>query len=93
MTKAEIIGQIAEDAEITKDKAKKTLDSLIGAIQNELVDGEGKFTLTGFGTFSKVHLNERQGTNPATGEKITVKARNAIRFKPGKTLKSAVAPV
>jgi len=28
--------------------------------------------------------------NPATGEKIKIKARNAVTFKAGKTLKSAI---
>ena len=91
MTKAEIISQMAEDAKITKDEAKKTLNSIISAIENVLVNGDGKFTLTGFGAFSKVHLDARQGTNPATGESIKIKARNVVRFKPGKTLKTAIA--
>ena len=50
----------------------------------------GKFTLVGFGTFAKVRRKARKGRNPATGEEIKIKARNAVTFKPGKALKDAI---
>ena len=46
--------------------------------------------LVGFGTFSKVRRKARSGRNPQTGAKIKIKARNAVKFKPGKALKDAV---
>ncbi|MBU0986673.1 MAG: HU family DNA-binding protein [Proteobacteria bacterium] len=47
-------------------------------------------TLVGFGTFAKVRRKARKGRNPQTGEKIKIKARNAVTFKAGKKLKDAV---
>jgi len=43
------------------------------------------------GTFSKVARKARKGVNPATGERITIKAHNAVTFKPAQALKNAVA--
>ena len=82
MTKAELIEQLAKDAKISKAAAGKALDSF--------VDGVKKATLVGFGTFSKVRRKARKGINPLTGEKINIKARNAVKFTPGKALKDAI---
>jgi DNA-binding protein HU-beta len=51
---------------------------------------DGKVTLVGFGTFSKVRRKARKGRNPQTGEPLKIKARNAVKFKAGKKLKDAV---
>jgi DNA-binding protein HU-beta len=91
MTKAELVEQMAEDAAISKAEAAKALDSLIDGIAKALTGNKGRIVLTGFGTFSRVARKAREGINPATGEKIRIEARNAITFKPSKTLKDAMA--
>jgi DNA-binding protein HU-beta len=90
MTKAELIEVMAKEAEITKVSAAKALDSFQDAVKQSLKKKDGKLTLVGFGTFAKVRRKARKGVNPATGEKIKIKARNAVTFKPGKALKDAV---
>jgi DNA-binding protein HU-beta len=47
-------------------------------------------TLVGFGTFRNVYLKTRKGRNPQTGEKIKIKGRNVVKFKPGKTLREKI---
>ena len=91
MTKAQLIEQMAKDAGISKAEAGKALDSLIDGIGEAIKEEDGRITLPGFGTFSKVYRKARQGVNPATGEKITIKARHAVKFQAGKALKDAVA--
>jgi DNA-binding protein HU-beta len=91
MTKTQFIEQMAEDAGISKAEAGKALNSLLDGIGKAIKEKDGKITLTGFGTFSKTYRKARQGVNPATGEKITIKARHAVKFKAGKALKDAVA--
>ncbi|MGD8835457.1 MAG: HU family DNA-binding protein, partial [Desulfobacteraceae bacterium] len=44
----------------------------------------------GFGTFQKTRRKARKGRNPQTGEEIKIKARNVVKFKPGKKLKDAI---
>ncbi len=89
MTKAELIAAIAGDAGITKAQATKALDSYIDHVTKELKKN-GKLGLVGFGTFSVVKRKARTGRNPQTGAEIQIKAKNVIKFKPGKTLADKV---
>jgi len=90
MTKAELVEKMAEDAEISKAAAAAALNSLMDGITKGLKKKNGKVTLVGFGTFSKVRRKARKGRNPQTGEVIKIKACNVVKFKPGKKLKGAV---
>ncbi len=90
MTKAEIIDNMASDAGISKAAAVAALNSFTESITNALKKKEGKVTLVGFGTFSKVRRKARKGRNPQTGEIIKIKASNTVKFKPGKALKDVI---
>jgi len=59
-------------------------------ITKALKKKDGKVTLVGFVTFSKVRRKARKGRNPQTGEPLKIKARNAVKFKAGKKLKDAI---
>ncbi|MFC1857108.1 HU family DNA-binding protein [Thermodesulfobacteriota bacterium] len=91
MNKSDLIEKIADDASITKTAADRALEALLEGIKESLTAEGSKVTLSGFGTFSKVHRKERQGVNIATGEMMTIIARDAVKFKPGKALQEAVA--
>ena len=90
MTKADLLEKIANDADISKAAAAKALNSFTDGVAKALKKKDGKVTLVGFGTFSKVHRKARNGRNPQTGASIKIKARNAVKFKAGKSLKDAV---
>lgn len=85
MTKAELVGKIAEDAGITKIAATAALDSFIDGVTKSLKDGD-KLTLIGFGTFSVSKRAARIGRNPFTGEQIKIKAKKVAKFKASKDL-------
>jgi len=87
MTKRELVENMAKDAGITKAAANAALNSFIDGVTKALKKKDGKVTLVGFGTFQKVRHKARKGRNPQTGEPIKIKARNAVRFRPGKNLK------
>ena len=84
MTKAELIEKIAKDADIPKSTAKIAFDSALDGIKKGLKTRNSKVTLVGFGTFKTVYRKTRMGRNPQTGEKIKIKGRNAVTFKPSK---------
>jgi DNA-binding protein HU-beta len=90
MTKAELVEKMAKDAGITKTAANKALISFVDSVKRALKKKDSKVTLVGLGTFSKVRRKARTGMNPQTGKKIKIKARNAVKFKPGKALKAAI---
>ncbi|ETR69814.1 MAG: DNA-binding protein HU-beta [Candidatus Magnetoglobus multicellularis str. Araruama] len=90
MTKAELVDFIAETAEISKTDAGKALNAFQDGVTKALKKKDGKLTLVGFGTFSKVKRKARKGRNPRTGEEIKIKATNVVKFKAGKNLREAM---
>jgi len=89
LTKRELIEIVAKKANLTNKAAREAMQAVINSIRDSLKRGE-KIVITGFGTFSVRKRVERVGRNPKTGEKITISARKAPGFTPGKTLKKAV---
>lgn len=90
MTKAELVDKMAADAGISKVAAAAALNSFTDGVSKALKKKDGKVTLVGFGTFSKVRRKARKGRNPQTGESIKIKASNAVKFKAGKKLKDGL---
>jgi DNA-binding protein HU-beta len=90
MTKAQLVEMMAKDAGLSKAAANKALDSFTDSVKKALKKKDGKVTLVGFGTFSKVRRKARKGRNPRTGETIKIAASNTVKFAPGKSLKSAL---
>jgi DNA-binding protein HU-beta len=89
MTKAEIVGKIAEGAELTKVQAEKAASVFLDSIVEALKEGD-KVTFVGFGTFSVNDKAARIGRNPQTGAEIKIPAKKAVKFKVGKSLQEAV---
>ncbi|MFW5988869.1 MAG: HU family DNA-binding protein [Desulfosudaceae bacterium] len=81
---------MASDAGISKVAAGAALNSFMDGVTKALKKKNGKVTLVGFGTFAKLRRKARKGRNPQTGDPIKIKARNVVKFKPGKKLQDAV---
>lgn len=89
MNKTELIAHIAEQADISKAAAGRSLDALIGAVTGTLKKG-GSVTITGFGTFAAPKRAARTGRNPRTGAAIKIKAAKVAKFRPGKGLRELI---
>lgn len=90
MNKGDLIEAVASAANISKKAAGDAVEAVIDSITKALKKGES-VALIGFGTFSVVKRNARTGINPATGEKIKIKAKKVAKFKAGAALAKAVA--
>lgn len=86
MTKNELIEKIAKDAGIPKTTAKTAFESALDGIKKGLKKRNSRVTLVGFGTFKNVYRKTRMGRNPQTGDKIKIKGRSVVTFKPSKNL-------
>ncbi len=86
-TKSQIIGQVAEDAEITKAQAKAAIESLVAQAYKGAKDG---FTIPGLGKIVVVKRKARMGRNPATGESIKIPAKRVLKFRIAKAAKDAI---
>ncbi|HHU62232.1 MAG: HU family DNA-binding protein [Bacillota bacterium] len=91
MNKAELIASVAEKSNTTKKAASDAVEAVFATISETLAKNE-KVTIVGFGTFEVRDRKERQGVNPSTKEPITIPATKVPAFKPGKSLREAVAP-
>ena len=80
MNKHELVGLVAEKAELSNSDAEKAVDALLDTIVDALVKGEA-VKITGFGIFEKKERAARIGTNPASGEKIEIAAAKSVGFK------------
>lgn len=89
LTKKDLIELVGKKANLTNKAARDAVASFLNAIRDSLKRGE-KVVITGFGTFSVRNRATRPGRNPKTGERITIAARKAPGFTPGKTLKKVV---
>jgi len=89
MRKPDLAANIAEQIDVSKDKAGNILNVILDEVTNALSRAE-QVSLIGFGTFTQRARSERKGKNPQTGEEITIPASNSVVFKPGKALKEAV---
>lgn len=88
MNKAQLVESVAGDTGLTKKDAAAAVDSVFDTIKKTLK--KDSVQLVGFGTFEVAKRKARTGVNPATGEKIKIKATKVPKFKPGKALKDAV---
>ena len=89
MNKKELLEAILKNKDLgkmTKKDAELFLSTTIDTIKKTVKKGED-VSLIGFGSFSKVKRAARMGVNPATGEKIKIKAKTLPKFKPGKAWK------
>lgn len=87
--KAELIGDLATQLDISKKDAGHMLNIVLDTIQEHLSKGEG-VRLIPFGSFEIRERKQRIGRNPSTGEEIKIKARKVPAFRPGKALREAV---
>jgi DNA-binding protein HU-beta len=89
MTLDDLNQAVAEATGGTKAGAAKSVQAVLSSIQDALAKKE-KVSIAGFGVFETVHRPARDGRNPQTGQTIKIAASNAVKFKPGKSLRDAV---
>ncbi len=89
MNKTQLIEVVARETSLKKKEAEASVNAVLAAISDALVDGE-KVQLAGFGTFEVKTREKRLGRNPATGASIEIPAAKHLAFTAGKSLKDAV---
>ncbi len=87
MTKAELIDIIAEKLEgASKAEIGRAYDAIFDTIGRAL-EVDGKFAISGFGSFEVKERAARKGRNPQTGAEIDIPASKAVNFRPASALK------
>ncbi len=86
MTKQELIEIIASENDMTKKDVTAVIDTFFEEIKKTVKNGD-KIQFIGFGSFEPKENKARNGINPATKEKIQIKASKSVKFKAGKGFK------
>jgi DNA-binding protein HU-beta len=89
MTKAELVGAIAEKTGLNKTQAKDALEAFIASVTGSLKAGK-EVRLVGFGSFVPVKRAAGKARNPRTGAPVNRPASRTARFRAGEGLKSAL---
>lgn len=85
MNKGELVEAVAENTGYAKSQVNEILSEIIDTIAKTV--RKDKVQLVGLGTFQSVKRKARVGVNPATGAKIKIPARKALKFTPTASLK------
>jgi DNA-binding protein HU-beta len=89
LTRQDLIDAAAFAGDMPKVKADAVVAAVLEAVADALKEGR-EVRLPGFGTFSISQRSARAGRNPRTGETVQLPASAAVRFRPGKDLKSSL---
>src|SRR5436305_15205033 len=89
MTKADLVNDVANAAELTKKDAERLVEIVFESIIDSLNQGE-KIELRGFGSFRVRDRGARRGRNPKTGDPVNIPAKRVPYFKAGKELKELI---
>ncbi len=96
LTKAQVIAEIAESAELDKKSVSRVFDGLTELLKKELRKPNGEFVIPGRLTLraiKKPATNDRPGVNPFTKQPIIIKGKPAqkkVRATALKALKDLI---
>jgi DNA-binding protein HU-beta len=90
-TKAELVSEVADKADLTQAAAGDALDAFVSVVTSTLQAGEA-VALPDLGKFSVSDRAAREGRNPATGERMRIAASKAAKFSAAAKLKRALNP-
>jgi DNA-binding protein HU-beta len=89
MNTGELVNAMADRVGLTRAQAGEALDAAIETITEALKKGD-EVKIVGFGTFVVTDRAAGEARNPRTGEKVSVPASKAPKFRAGAGLKDAV---
>lgn len=104
MTSGELIEALAVKENLSKNKTRAIIKSLVSIILNEVkirdAKKESNFTvekgrhvsIAGLGVFETMTRKSRSARNPQTGETLTVPAKRVPKFRASKAFKESVFP-
>ncbi len=89
MNTSEIVARLAEAQDANKTQSKSIVDAFLKELVACVASG-AEISLPGFGKFKVKETPEREGRNPANGEKIKISASKKLTFSPAKAVKDVL---
>jgi integration host factor subunit beta len=88
-TKKDLIDRIAEETEQKRIAVKRTIQSFLDHVIEELSRGN-RLEFRDFGVFEIRRRAPRVAQNPKTLERVRVPAKSTVKFKVGRLMKMAI---
>lgn len=85
MNKAQLVEALAPRLG-GREQAAEALDAVLDTIARAVVNGE-RVSVTGFGSFERVHRPAHYARNPQNGERVRVKKTHVPKFRAGQRFK------
>ena len=89
VTLKHLAAALAERHEMSKRQSEEILGDAVGFVTKHLKKGE-RIRIAGLGILQVRKRAARMGRNPATGERIKIKASKKVAFRASKDLKEAI---
>jgi len=89
MTKAELVGKLANKIKLNRKQAEDVVNAMTQSISDSLAGGN-KVEIRGFGSFVIRERNARIAHNPRSREIVEVPAKRVPFFKAGNDLRKVV---
>lgn len=86
LNKHDLVETVAEKAHLSVKDAKAAIDASLELVEKALLNGQ-EVNFTNFGTFVPKTRPTRDGTNPKTHKRMTLKSKKTILFKVSKGFK------
>lgn len=80
LIKSQIVEKIRTSTNSSRNKSKKTIETLLEIIKQTLASGEDVL-VSGFGKFCVKEKSKRKGRNPATGNDMMLAPRKVVTFR------------
>ena len=86
INRKDLVEIVSEEAHLSKKDARHAIDLVFDQIQKAILSGQ-EVNITNFGVFTPKKRQQRDGTDPKTHQRITIKETNSVVFRPCKYLK------
>lgn len=87
INKKDLVEVVAEEGHLSKKDSRVAVDLIFDLMEKSLLSGQ-EVNVTNFGVFSPLTKQERDGTDPRSHKRITIKEKRTVVFRPSKQLKS-----
>lgn len=86
LNRKDLVEIVSEEGHLSKKDARIAIDIVFDNIEDALLKGK-EVNITNFGVFTPKKRQQRDGTDPKTHKRITIKETNSVVFRPCKYLK------
>ena len=86
LNKVDLVEIVSEEGHLSKKDSRIAVDIVFDEIEKALLNNQ-EVNITNFGVFEPKVRKQRDGTDPKSHKRITIKKKRSVYFRPSKSLK------